>query len=121
MDIPLNRTEVIVSQTHTSLGYHDVGSQCQPGAYVDIAGQLYQVLERRHRYQFRGGCYQLHYVALYVQSAKLPDDRYCVNGQWMIGDPTCRYNAHSAILRCAVNPSGPCDRCPAYQGIAPSE
>ncbi|NJL00022.1 MAG: hypothetical protein HC838_16735 [Spirulinaceae cyanobacterium RM2_2_10] len=27
---------------------------------------------------------------------------------------TCRYNAHSAFLRCAVNPSGPCETCGDY-------
>jgi hypothetical protein len=31
-----------------------------------------------------------------------------------IGDPTCRYNALSPLLRCAVKPSGPC-RCQHYQ------
>ena len=32
-----------------------------------------------------------------------------------IGDPSCRFNAHSSYLRCAVNPSGPCETCPHYQ------
>jgi hypothetical protein len=32
-----------------------------------------------------------------------------------IGDPTCRYNAHSPELRCAVNPCGPCEGCPHYE------
>ncbi|MEN9208813.1 MAG: DUF6464 family protein [Thermostichus sp. DG02_2_bins_29] len=32
-----------------------------------------------------------------------------------IGDPTCRYNAHSPELRCAVNPYGPCEGCPHYE------
>lgn len=32
-----------------------------------------------------------------------------------LGDPTCRYSANSAVLRCAVNPSGPCDSCTHYQ------
>lgn len=32
-----------------------------------------------------------------------------------IGDPGCGYNARSPYLRCAVNPSGPCDNCPYYQ------
>ena len=30
---------------------------------------------------------------------------------------TCRYNAHSAFLLCAVNPSGPCSECIHYQPI----
>ncbi|MDB9314088.1 DUF6464 family protein [Spirulina sp. CS-785/01] len=28
---------------------------------------------------------------------------------------SCRYNAHSAFLRCAVNPSGPCETCVHYE------
>ncbi|WP_256377741.1 DUF6464 family protein [Pleurocapsa sp. PCC 7327] len=31
-----------------------------------------------------------------------------------IGDVTCRYNACSPLLRCAVKPNGPC-RCEHYQ------
>jgi len=33
----------------------------------------------------------------------------------LIGDPSCQYNALSRVLRCAVNPDGPCDHCPHYQ------
>lgn len=32
-----------------------------------------------------------------------------------IGDKTCRYNAHSPYLRCAINPSGPCKDCIHYE------
>ncbi|MDY7023179.1 MAG: DUF6464 family protein [Cyanobacteriota bacterium] len=28
---------------------------------------------------------------------------------------TCKYNAESAFLRCAVNPSGPCSECNQYE------
>lgn len=28
---------------------------------------------------------------------------------------TCKYNADSAFLRCAVNPSGPCSECNQYE------
>ncbi len=28
-----------------------------------------------------------------------------------IGDPRCKYNALSPEIRCAINPSGPCDGC----------
>lgn len=31
-----------------------------------------------------------------------------------IGDPSCRYNALSPELRCAVNPYGPCKGCKDY-------
>ncbi|NJK27893.1 MAG: hypothetical protein HC925_04315 [Coleofasciculaceae cyanobacterium SM2_3_26] len=32
-----------------------------------------------------------------------------------IGDTTCRYNARSSHLRCAVNPAGPCEGCLSYE------
>jgi hypothetical protein len=28
---------------------------------------------------------------------------------------TCKYNAHSPFLLCAVNPSGSCEQCPHYE------
>lgn len=34
--------------------------------------------------------------------------------QW-VGDVSCRYNARSPLLRCAVNPCGPCQGCRHYQ------
>lgn len=33
----------------------------------------------------------------------------------MIGDISCQFNARSAHIRCAVNPSGPCEGCSHYQ------
>ncbi|NES85027.1 MAG: hypothetical protein F6K10_28440 [Moorea sp. SIO2B7] len=32
-----------------------------------------------------------------------------------IGDSSCRFNAHSAYIRCAVNPDGPCENCIHYE------
>ena len=34
-----------------------------------------------------------------------------------IGDITCRYNAQSRYLRCAINPLGSCDDCPHYEKL----
>ena len=36
-----------------------------------------------------------------------------------IGDPSCRYNALSPQLRCAVNPHGPCEGCKEYEPNPP--
>lgn len=33
----------------------------------------------------------------------------------VIGDTTCRFNARSRYIRCAVNPSGDCKECPHYK------
>ncbi|MGI0495219.1 DUF6464 family protein [Alkalinema pantanalense CENA528] len=32
-----------------------------------------------------------------------------------IGNLNCRHNAHSAYLRCAINPIGPCEGCLHYE------
>lgn len=32
-----------------------------------------------------------------------------------IGEVSCQYNARSPHLRCAINPSGPCEGCPHYK------
>jgi len=33
----------------------------------------------------------------------------------LIGDLSCRFNAYSPHLRCAVNPTGPCEGCRQYE------
>ncbi|MDX2240670.1 MAG: DUF6464 family protein [Leptolyngbyaceae cyanobacterium bins.302] len=44
-----------------------------------------------------------------------PDHHYIDGVGYMIGDITCRFNARSSHIRCAVNPMGPCDGCSAYE------
>lgn len=43
------------------------------------------------------------------------DYQYVEGIGYLMGDSTCRFNARSAYLRCAVNPSGPCHECPYYE------
>jgi hypothetical protein len=46
----------------------------------------------------------------------LPPDHHYVEGMGsFIGDFSCRYNAHSPYIRCAINPTGPCDSCRHYE------
>ncbi len=43
-------------------------------------------------------------------------DRYYLEGVgYLIGDISCRFNARSGYLRCAVNPGGPCEACRYYE------
>jgi Family of unknown function (DUF6464) len=52
-------------------------------------------------------------------------DRRIVTEHWVslnwldpsgyVGDTSCRFNAHSPFLRCAVNPDGPCQNCSYYE------
>jgi hypothetical protein len=108
-------TEVILSPSHVSLGHLFLDWEPQPGTYVEVKAQTYLVLERRHRYQLWSGRYRLHKIALYVQAIQTPLEQRLLDGQWVIGDITCTYNARSPLIRCAVNPRGPCDRCIHYQ------
>ena len=87
----------------------------QPGRWFAAAGQSFLVLQRSHRYQYRGGRYQLVTVALQVKPQQQPADARPWRQQWVIGDPSCQFNARSPLLRCAVLPDGPCERCHHYQ------
>lgn len=104
-------TEVLLTHPQKSLGNVYLDWNPQPGAYLDVKDKTYAVLERRHRYQLKAGHYHLSKVALYVQPAQRPVERSLINGRWVLGDAACHFNAHSELIRCAVNPFGPCDRC----------
>lgn len=107
--------KVMLSHPLTLLGTIDLEQSPYPGEQVEFEGQTYIVLERRNQYQFQVHHYHLHSIALYVQLLPGNTDKHCINGQWVIGDITCRYNARSPLIRCAVHPSGPCSACTHYQ------
>jgi hypothetical protein len=99
-----------------------------PGHCLEINSQLYTVLEKRHYYQLRDGRYQLCAIRAFVrpaptaldtaaESGLAPRERSLVNGQWVVGDSTCRFNARSPLLRCALNPLGPCAGCCHFQSV----
>jgi Family of unknown function (DUF6464) len=104
-------TEVILTQSRETLAKVRLDWTPQPGNYLDLGGNTYTVLERRHRYQLKYGRYKLAKIALYVQAATRPEEQSLIDGQWVIGDATCIYNARSTLLRCAVHPNGPCEGC----------
>ena len=108
-------TEVILTNSRQSLGSVQLDWTPQPGNYLDLEGKTYAVLERRHRYQLKAGRYRLQKIALYVQCATRPTEKSLVGGRWVIGDASCRYNACSEMIRCAVNPDGPCETCRYYE------
>lgn len=87
----------------------------QPGLWMDWGSGPFLVLQRRHRYRLRQGRYQLSAVALEVKQQAKPQDAQWWRGQWVIGNPSCRFNAHSPLLRCAVLPNGPCSSCSHFQ------
>jgi hypothetical protein len=108
-------TEIILTHPRQSLGNVHLDWSPQPGTFLDLEGQTYAVLERRHRYQLKSGRYRLHKIAIYVQTAHGSEEKSLVSGRWVLGDATCTYNARSEIVRCAVNPTGPCEGCRYYE------
>lgn len=117
MEQPTLSTEVILTHPRQTLANLRLDWSPQPGCYLDVAGKTYAVLERHHRYQLKAGRYHLHKIALYVQSAPRPLERSLVAGRWVLGDVGCRFNAHSELIRCAVNPEGPCEACRYYEPV----
>ncbi|MCU0565167.1 MAG: DUF6464 family protein [Oculatellaceae cyanobacterium Prado106] len=108
-------TEVILSHPQQTLGRLRLDWNPQPGAHLDVEGKTYTVLERRHRYQLKSGKYCLQTISLYVQSAQATAEHSYINGRSILGDATCRFNACSELIRCAVNPEGPCQGCRFYE------
>ena len=115
MEQPSLPTELILSNSRQSLGGVYLDWAPQPGAYLDLEGQTYAVLERHHRYQLKAGSYRLHKIALYVQTAQRPIEQSLIDGRWVLGDATCGFNARSQLIRCAVNPQGLCAGCQFYE------
>ncbi len=114
MEQPFLPTELILTSSQRSLGHLPLDWTPQPGSHIAHEGQTYAVLERRHRYQFKANRYQLQKIALYVQAVDGPEEKSWVGNRWVMGDATCRYNARSELVRCAVNPEGPCEGCRDY-------
>ena len=89
----------------------ELGDPPMPGQWFFHQQTSYLVMQRRHRYQLLSGHYELSSIVLLVKPQKQPADARLVGHGWVIGDADCRFNALSPLLRCAVLPEGPCDRC----------
>ncbi|PSN17815.1 hypothetical protein C7271_15785 [filamentous cyanobacterium CCP5] len=111
-------TELVLSDRRQPLGQIQLDWAPQPGAYLDFAGKTYQVLERHHRYRLRANRYWLHKIILQVKASPMPEQVSRVDHSWVIGEASCRFNARSKLVRCAVNPRGPCEGCNHYQPLS---
>ena len=96
VDLP---TEVILQPSLQSIGKIQLDWSPEPGAYLDLEGSTYAVLERRHRYQLEFGKYKLHTIALYVQERDRPLEQSLWDGRWVVGDASCQYNARSELIQ----------------------
>ena len=86
-----------------------------PGSWLELDGSSYLIMQRQHRYSLKGGTYQLSSIALVVKPQSRPLDAIAWRHGWVIGDPACRFNALSPLLRCVVWPDGPCDQCSHFE------
>lgn len=43
------------------------------------------------------------------------EERYIEGIGIVIGDLSCQFNGRSPLIRCAINPLGPCAECPSYE------
>ncbi|MGB3403399.1 MAG: DUF6464 family protein [Microcoleaceae cyanobacterium] len=109
--------EVIINHPQKSLGNISLDWHPQPGHDLNIEGQTYTVLERRQQYQLKLGRYHLAKIIIYVQPIQCLTERSFIQGKWVIGDASCRYNARSELIRCAINPMGLCQNCQDYEPI----
>lgn len=70
----------------------------------------------RGRTRTRQATMNLAEVRLRQNLRPLEGDRYYLEGVgYLVGDISCKFNARSGYMRCAVNPSGPCQGCRHYE------
>ena len=103
--------ELRQSVTQVVIDRLDLNDPPMPGQWFIHDQDSYLILQRRHRYKLLFGRYELYSSVVLVKSQRQPADAQFVGQGWVIGDSNCRFNALSPLLRCAVMPDGPCDRC----------
>ena len=120
MDLSDLPTEIFTVNPERSLAKAYLEWMPQPGNYVEVEGNTYIVLERRHRYHLKAGRYVPQKITVFVKLTQKPSEMSLLKGLWVIGDSRCLYNAHSEFIRCAVNPDGPCHGCMAWEATPES-
>ena len=82
---------------------------------------VYLFIQRRVKRRWQSRLRRTRTMNFYQQHDRLRrpssrnSDRYLRATKYFIGDTTCRNNAHSPYIRCAINPSGPCEGCSHYE------
>ena len=110
-------TEIILTPARQYLGRLNLDRRLQPGNYMEFQGKTYAILERHHYYQYHVGGYRFDRATLHVQESKRPEETTLIGDRYVIGNAECRFNARSEIMRCAVNPYGPCEGCSYFEAI----
>ena len=107
--------ELIDAGSGTLLNRIQLDDPPHPGSWFELDGTSFLIMQRQHRYSLKGGTYQLSTIALVVKPQSRPSDAKSWRHGSVIGDPTCRFNALSPLLRCVVWPDGPCDQCSHFE------
>ncbi len=111
--------EIRQSGSDLVLDRFEIDEPPHPGRWFLHRDTSYLVMQRRHRYRLQSGSYQLSSVILMVKPQVQPKDAQLFRHGWVIGDPNCRFNARSPLIRCAVLPEGPCERCTHWSSVHP--
>lgn len=70
----------------------------------------------RIRSRLRQAASQAYRARIQQSLRPVEGDRYYLEGVgFLIGDISCKFNARSGYIRCAVNPDGPCQGCRYYE------
>jgi len=70
----------------------------------------------RSRLRIRQAAMNLSEVRTRQNLRQIEGDRYYLEGVgYLVGDISCKFNARSGYIRCAVNPDGPCQECRYYE------
>ena len=111
-------TEIILTPARHCIAKLNLDRRLQPGNYMELEGKTYAILERHHFYQYRVDGYRFDKATLHVQESKRPEETTQIGDRYIVGNADCRFNARSEIMRCAVNPDGPCQGCRYFEPIS---
>jgi hypothetical protein len=79
---------------------------------------IYLLIFHQVKQRWRSRLRRAQIITNYHQRAQLHNyfgDRRRATTKYFLGDQNCQNNAHSPYIRCAINPSGPCDQCSHYE------
>ncbi|MFM2064600.1 MAG: hypothetical protein RLZZ507_4271 [Cyanobacteriota bacterium] len=77
---------------------------------------LWVIRKTQQRTHARSRQVAYNYSQIQPQIRPIESERYYLEGVgYLVGDISCKFNARSSYVRCAVNPSGPCQDCRHYE------